>query len=192
MCKWPKLCLAWTFEWTTKTKLHIQLMGRLQGQKMEKWPNVHKLKLPVVKEEFVTTFEHHFPDAKSNDWNSVKIKIYFAVHQVLCLITRNHQDWFHKNNAEIQALLVENHHQNNPSSVPKRDACVSKWNKVQKIDFASCMTPGSSNKTDEIQSYTDRHDIKCFYDSLKCVYELPTTVCSSVSMQMIQHSSWQI
>ncbi len=88
--------------------------------------------------------------------------------------TRNHQDWFDENDVKIKTLLEEKRqlhraHQSDPNSVSKKDAYVSKRREVQ-IKLRAMQDTWLSNKVDEIQGHADRHDMKRFYDSLKCVF----------------------
>ncbi|XP_071508585.1 uncharacterized protein [Diadema antillarum] len=101
-----------------------------------------------------------------------------AVHSVAleCLgpATRHHQDWFDENDAEIQELLDTKHnllrlHQNDPSSMAKKAAFTKARSKVQ-AKLRHMKDSWLSAKADEIQSFTDRNDMKNFYDALKAVY----------------------
>lgn len=96
--------------------------------------------------------------------------VHFAALQVLSLTTRNHQDWFDENDVEIQILLEEKRqphraHQSDPTSESKKDAYVSKRGEVQR-KLRIMQDTWLSNKANVIQGYADRHDMKCFFDSL--------------------------
>ena len=131
------------------TKLHIQPMRRLQGQKVVKKLNVYKLKLPAVQQELAATLKSQLTEATGNDWESLKTMVHSATFQLLGPATRNHQDWFDENDAEIQTLLEEKHqlhraHLSDPSSDAKKDA----YDSVEKFikSFVYCKTPGSATR----------------------------------------------
>jgi exonuclease III len=166
----------------SKTKLLIQPSRRPQGQKVAKRLNVNKLKLPSAQEELSTAMSQQLPEVSSNDWDSLKTIVHSVALQVLGPKTRNHQDWFDENDAEIQTVLEEKRllhkaHRDDPNSVPKKDAYDGKRNEVQR-KLRTMQDTWLSNKADEIQGYADAHDVKRFYDSLKCVYG-PSTSGSS-------------
>ncbi len=107
--------------------------------------------------------------------------------------TRNHQDWFDENDVKIKTLLEEKRqlhraHQSDPNSVSKKDAYVSKRREVQ-IKLRAMQDTWLSNKVDEIQGHADRHDMKHFYDSLKCVFGLLTS--GSSPLLTVQRCNWQ-
>ena len=158
----------------SKTKLLIQPTRRPQGQKVAKRLNVNKLKLPSVQEELSTTLSQQLSEVKGSDWDSLKTTIHSVALQVLGPKTRNHQDWFDENDAEIQTVLEEKRqlfkaHQDDPNSASKKDAYDGKRSEAQK-KLRIMQDNWLSKKADEIQGYADAHDMKRFYDSLKCVY----------------------
>ena len=102
-----------------------------------------------------------------------------AALQVLGPATRNYQDWFDENDVEIQTLLEEKRqlhraHLSDPSSDTKKYAYDRKRREVQK-KLSVMQDIWLSNKAIEIQGCADRHDMKRFYDCLKCVYGPPTS-----------------
>ena len=168
----------------SKTKLHIQHMQRPQGQKVAKRLNTNKLKLPSVQKELATTLERQLNEATGNGWGSLKTTVHSAALQVLGLATRNHQDWFDENDVIIQILMEEKRklhraHQSDPTSESKKDAYVSKRGEVQR-KLRIMQDTWLSNKADEIQSYANRHDMKRFFDSLKTIYDPPTSDSSTM------------
>ena len=103
---------------------------------------------------------------------------------MLGLATRNHQDWFNENDAVIQTRMGEKRklhraHQSDPTSESKKDAYVSKRGEVQR-KLRIMQDTWLSNKADEIQGYTNRHDMRCFFDSLKTIYGPPTSGSSTM------------
>ena len=88
--------------------------------------------------------------------------------------TRRNQDWFDENDEEIELLLAEKCrllrvHQNDPLSTAKRSAFVTVRRTAQKR-LREMQDAWFSAKADEIQSYTDNHDYKRFYDALQAIY----------------------
>ena len=70
-------------------------------------------------------------------------------------------------------------HQSDPTSESKKDAYVSKRGEVQR-KLRIMQDTWLSNKADEIQGYTNRHDMRCFFDSLKTIYGPPTSGSSTM------------
>ena len=89
-------------------------------------------------------------------------------------VSRKHQDWFDENDEEIQGLLAKKYQKHkaylsDTSSVSNKAAYASICKTVQtrlRDRQDSCL----SSKTDEIQSFADRKDMKKFFDALKTVY----------------------
>ncbi|XP_053863859.1 LOW QUALITY PROTEIN: uncharacterized protein LOC128825397 [Malaclemys terrapin pileata] len=89
-------------------------------------------------------------------------------------INVSQQDWFDKNDAEIQALLAEKHclhhaYQNDPSSVAKKTAFINARRTVQN-QLRKMRDLWLSVKADEIQAYADRNAYKQFYEALNTLY----------------------
>ena len=117
----------------SKMKFLIQTKKRPQGQKMAKKLNDSKLKNHQIAQELQSLMDSKLtqrqPDQLSieDQWASFKDSTYSSALEVLGPLTRNHQDWFDENDAEIQKLLEEKHqllraHQNDPSSCSKKAA----------------------------------------------------------------------
>lgn len=165
----------------SKFRLRILPMRRPQGQKTAKRLNVSKLKSSRVAEEFVDDLEGRLPDTPQEDgtsveeqWTAFRDAVYTTALEHLGPAIRRNQDWFDENDEEIQALLTEKHqhyraHQNDPTSLAKKDAFTNARRKVQK-KLREMQDSWFSKKADEIQGYADSHDIKRFYDALKAVY----------------------
>ena len=166
----------------SKTTLHIQPSRRPQGQKVAKRLNVDKLKLPSVQEELSSTLSQELSEVTSSDWDSLSTAIHSAALQILGPKTRNHQDWFDENDANILTLLEEKRqlyiaHQANKTDASKKDAYNGKRSEVQR-KLRTMQDTWLSNKADEIQGYADAHDTKRFYDSLKCIFGPSASGCS--------------
>ena len=87
--------------------------------------------------------------------------------------SRKHQAWF-ENDGEIQRLLEEKHrlhkaHQDDTSSVSKK-AAYSNICKTVQTKFRDMQDSWLRKKTEEIQSFADRKDMKKFQDALKTIY----------------------
>ena len=88
--------------------------------------------------------------------------------------SRKHQDWFDENDDEIQRLLEEKHrlhkaHQDDTSSVSKKAAYSNIFKTVQ-TKLRDMQDSWLRKKTEEIQSFADRKDMKKFHDALKTIY----------------------
>ena len=82
--------------------------------------------------------------------------------------SRKHQDWFDENDDEIQRLLEEKHrlhkaHQDDTSSVSS-NICKTVQTKLRDMQDSWLR-----KKTEEIQSFANRKDMKKFHDALKTV-----------------------
>ena len=92
----------------------------------------------------------------------------------LGLSLRKHQDWFDENNEEILDLLEKKHQlhktfQNDPSSQSKRDAYNAVRRTVQ-AKLRKMKDKWYSTKAEEIQSYAESNNSRCFYNALKTIY----------------------
>ena len=88
---------------------------------------------------------------------------------------RKHQDWFDENDVEIQRLLEDKHrlhkaYQDDTSSVSKK-AAYSNICKTVQTKLRDMQDSWLRKKTEEIQSFTDRKDMKKFHDALKTIYD---------------------
>ena len=158
----------------SKTKLQVIPMRRPHRQKALNRLDVTKLKILKVQQEFETNLEHELSRAESNDWKFMKETIYSSALQVLGSTSRKHQDWFDENDIVIQTMLKEKRqlfgaHQNDPKSESKKNAFANMRGEVQK-KLRNLQNTWLSQKAEEIQGYVDSHDMRRFYDALKCLY----------------------
>ena len=158
----------------SKTKLQVIPMRRPQGQKALKRLDVTKLKIPKVQQEFATNLAHELSRVESNDREFMKETIYSSALQVLGSTSRKHQDWFEENVIVIQTMLKEERqlfraHQNDPKSKSKKNVFALMRREVQK-KLLNLQNTWLSQKAEEIQGYADSHDMRRFYDALKCLY----------------------
>ena len=97
-----------------------------------------------------------------------------SISTILLRTSRKHQDWFDENDDEIQRLLEEKNrlqkaHQDDTSSVYKKTA-YSNICKTVKTKLGDMQDSWLRKKTEEIQSFADRKDMKKFHDALKTIY----------------------
>lgn len=83
---------------------------------------------------------------------------------VLQAKARDHQDWFDKNNEQIQAALVAKNKaytewKNDSSSVTKREKFKKFQTKVQS-DLRDMQDQWRQHKAEEVQRYADTHNAK--------------------------------
>ncbi|XP_076044760.1 uncharacterized protein LOC143027364 [Oratosquilla oratoria] len=172
----------------SKMNFHIQPKRRPQGQKVMKKLNVTALKNTEKEHCFQTLLQNKFSNFQINQssiedqWASFRDTVHSAALESLGPVTRNHQDWFDENNAEIQKLLEEKHrllraHQNDPSCTAKKAAFTKIRSKMQ-TKLRHMHDFWLSAKAYEIRGYGDRHDTKRFYDALKAVYGPQSSVSS--------------
>ena len=89
-------------------------------------------------------------------------------------LSRKHQDWFDENDDEIQRLLEKKHrlhkaHQDDTCSVFKK-AAYSNICKTVQTKLRDKQESWLRKKTEEIQSFADKKDMKKFHDALKNMY----------------------
>ena len=89
-------------------------------------------------------------------------------------VSRKYQDWFDKNDEEIQGLLEEKHQKHkaylsDTSSVSNKTAYSNTCKTVQ-TRLSDMQDSWLSSKADEIQSFANRKDMTKFFDALKTVY----------------------
>ena len=165
----------------SKLNLRIQPVRRPQGKKVSKRLNVSKLKQDSKRQVFVNdicsrldALEHSSEDVDESE-TVFRDTVLSSAMIFLGPLSRKHQDWFDEKDKEIQGLLGEKHKK-------KHKACLSDTNSVSsKTAYSNiCKTVQTrlrdmqdswlSKKADEIQSFTDRKDMKKFFDALKTVY----------------------
>ena len=130
------------------------------------------MKIPKAQQEFATNLEHELSRVESNDWEFMKETIYSSALQVLGSTSKKYQDWFDKNDIVIQTMLKEKRqlfraHQNDPKSESKKNAFVNMRRSQKKL--RNLQNTWLSQKAEEIQGYADSHDMRRFYDALKCL-----------------------
>ena len=164
----------------SKMKLHLQSKRRPQGQRVQKKLNISSLKNAQKKQEFQAHLHTALSGRKQNqsniedEWVSFRDTTHQAALECLGPASRNHQDWFDENDADIQMLLNEKHRllrilQNDPSNKRKKAAFTTIRSTVQS-KLRQMQDSWYSRKADEIQAYADKHETKRFYDALKAVY----------------------
>ena len=110
-----------------------------------------------------------------DNWTAFKDIVKSTAFEHLDPSKWHNQDWFDKNDAEIMSLIAgKNCHQrwlqSDPHSASKKAAFANIHKEVQST-LHKMWDELLSKKADEIQSYADQHNWKCFYEALKCVYD---------------------
>ena len=108
------------------------------------------------------------------NWTVFHKTVYSSAATTLGNPSRKHQDWFDENDDEIQRLLEVKHrlhkaHQDDTSSVSKKAAYSNICKTVQK-KLTDMQDSWLRKKTEEIQSFANRKDMKKFHDELKTIY----------------------
>ena len=160
--------------------LRFQPVRRPQGKKVPKKLDVSKLKQDRKRQAFVNdvwsrldALEHSSEDVDES-WTIFRDTVHSSAMNFLGPVSRKHQDWFGKNEKEIQGLLEEKHQQHktylrNTSSVSSKTAYSNICKTVQ-TRLKDMQDSWLSKKAGEIQSFADRKNLKKLFDALKTVY----------------------
>ena len=110
----------------------------------------------------------------NENWSALRDVVYQTSLEHLGPTQRKHQDWFDENNGEIQDPLEKKHHLhktflNDPSSQSKRDAYKAVRRTVQ-AKLRKMKDTWYSRRAEEIQSYAESNNSRCFYNALKTIY----------------------
>ena len=110
-------------------------------------------------------------DEQEGNWTVFRDTVHSSAMDSLEPVSRKHQDWFDKNDEEIQRLLEEKHQEHkaylsDTSSVSNKVAYlnVCKTVKTRPRDMQDFWL---SSKADESQFFADSKDMKKFFDALK-------------------------
>ena len=106
------------------------------------------------------------------NWTVFHRTVHSSAATTLGHTARKHEDWFDENVDGIQRLLEDKHrlqkaHQDGTSSVFKKTAYICKTVQTKLRDMQDSWL---RKKTEEIQSFVDRNDMKKFHDALKNIY----------------------
>ena len=165
----------------SKLNLRIQPSRRPQGKKAPKRLNISKLNQDSMRQAFLTDICNQLDAINLSsentevNWTVFHKTVNSSAATSLGHPSRKHQDWFDENNDEIQRLLEDKHrlhkvHQDDTSSVSKKAACSSMFKTVQ-TKLRNMQDSWLNKKTEEIQSFADRKDMKKFHDALKTIYD---------------------
>ena len=108
---------CWTDYWlfVSKLNLHIQPALRPQGKKVPKRLDVSKLEQDSKRQTFFNDICSQLEgkelrsDDQEDNWTVFRDTIHSSAIDSLGPVSRKHQDWFEKNDEEIQGLLEEKH-----------------------------------------------------------------------------------
>ena len=164
----------------SKLNLRIQPARRPQGKKAPKRLDVSKLNKDSMRQDFLTDICNQLDamnlssEDPEENWTVFHKTVLSSAASTLGHPSRKHQDWFDENDDEIQRLLEEKHrllkaHQDDTSSVSKKAACSNICKTVQ-TKLRDMQDSWLRKKTEEIQSFADRKDMKKFHDALKTIY----------------------
>ena len=164
----------------SKLNLRIQPARRPQGKKAPKRLHVSKLNKDSMRQDFLTDICNQLDamnlssEDPEENWTVFHKTVLSSAASTLGHPSRKHQDWFDENDDEIQRLLEEKHrlhkaHQDDTSSVSKK-AAYSNICKTVQTKLRDMQDSWLRKKTEEIQSFADRKDMKKFHDALKTIY----------------------
>ena len=164
----------------SKLNLRIQPARRPQGKKAPKRLDVSKLNKDSMRQDFLTDICNQLDamnlssEDPEENWTVFHKTVLSSAASTLGHPSRKHQDWFDENDDEIQRLLEEKHrlhkaHQDDTSSVSKKAAYSNIFKTVQ-TKLRDMQDSWLRKKTEEIQSFADRKDMKKFHDALKTIY----------------------
>ena len=174
---------CWTDKRLVVSKLNLRIQParrQPQGKKAPKRLDVSKLNQDSVRQAFLTDICNKLyainlsSEKPEENWTVFHQTVHSSAATTLGHPSREHQDWFDENDDEIQRLLEEKHrlhkaHQDDTSSVPKKAACSNSCKTVQ-TKLRDMQYSWPRKKTEEIQSFADRKDMKKFHDALKTIY----------------------
>ena len=164
----------------SKLNLRIQPARRPQGKKAPKRLDVSKLNKDSMRQDFLTDICNQLnamnlsSEDPEENWTVFHKTVLSSAASTLGHPSRKHQDWFDENDDEIQRLLEEKRrllkaHQDDTSSVSKK-AAYSNICKTVQTKLRDMQDSWLRKKTEEIQSFADRKDMKKFHDALKTIY----------------------
>ena len=164
----------------SKLNLRIQPARRPQGKKAPKRLDVSKLNKDSMRQDFLTDICNQLEamnlssEDPEENWTVFHKTVFSSAASTLGHPSRKHQDWFDENDDEIQRLLEEKHrllkpHQDDTSSLSKK-AAYSNICKTVQTKLRDMQDSWLRKKTEEIQSFADRKDMKKFHDALKTIY----------------------
>jgi hypothetical protein len=165
--------------------LTVKPKHRPQGSAPSKKLNTAKFKAEKIANELSSAINATLSDLDrpSDDieasWTTLRHQFHEVSLDILDSTARKHQDWFDENDDEIRKLLNTKRKyflalQSDPASPSKKAAFTTSLNKEQNR-LHSMQDKWLGDKADEIQSFANRHDSKCFFDSLKAIYSPPTS-----------------
>ena len=146
--------------------------------------NVFKLKQDSKWQAFINDIcirlyglEHSSEDVDEN-WTVFRNTVPSSAMYSLGSVARKHQDWFDENDKEIRGLLEKKHqkHKTNLSDTSSVASKTAYSNICKTVQTRLMHDSWLSKNADEIQSFADKKDMKKFFDALKKVYGLQSSV----------------
>ena len=180
---------CWTDHWLVRAvlMLHIATPHRNRPKTVRTSYNVAGLKDLICLAQFQEALDEKLQDGlttetSSEKWSSFKDTITETAKEVLGAKTRTHEDWFDENDEKIRkALHAKNKSyiewQNDPSSVSKRERFKTLQAKVQS-NLRLMQDQWWQDKAAEVQYYTDTHNSKKLFSSLKTIFGPSALSCS--------------
>ena len=164
----------------SKLNIRIQPARRPQGKKAPKRLDVSKLNQDSMRQAFLTDLCIQLDAINLSSENLEENSTVFheTIHSSAATTlghpSRKHQDWFDENFDVIKRLLEEKHrlhkaHQDDTSSVSSKSAYSNICKTVQ-TKLRDMQDSWLRKKTEKIQSFADRKDMKKFHDALKTIY----------------------
>ncbi|KAF7241799.1 Craniofacial development protein 2 [Varanus komodoensis] len=173
---------CWTDHRLIISKLSLQIKPKRRPQRNKtamKKINVSKLRNPNTAASLAEDLDNQLSELQleenaEKDWKHFWDIVHSSALKVLGPSHRKQQDWFDENDEEIKALLAEKHclhraHQNDPLSTVKKNDFNNARRTVQS-KLRKMQDSWLSVKTDEIQKFADRNDVKRFYEALRSLY----------------------
>ena len=115
-----------------------------------------------------------YPQNTKEHWEKFKTLVWDSCSETIGISKHKHEDWFDENNEEITKLADETRkalidHLNNPTSEPKRQKHRQLKAEVQR-STRRMKNEWWMNKSNEMQGYADRNDMKNFFSTARALY----------------------
>ena len=162
----------------SKLNLRIQPARRPQGKKAPKRLDVSKLNQDIMKQAFLTEICNQLEainlssENPEENWSVFHKTVHSLAATTLGHPSRKHKAWLDEIYDEIQKLLEEKHRLH---KAHQDDTAYSNICKTVQTKLRDMQDSWLRKKTEVIYSFTDRKDMKKFYDALKTIYSLKSS-----------------